>query len=887
MSTLDSIIKWAEEDLLDWQSDAVRRLLQNELTPQDKDEIFRMVKERHGIVDPEHAAPKPQPLKRGDVSGAPEPTVKITFEAMKDLCNVNAISDGSSLLFAHEGLTVIYGENASGKSGYARVLKKACNARDTKERILPNVYSKKKAEPAQASFKLSVNDGPDEDVVWKDGQKEESNLSNICVFDSKCARVIVDENNEATYLPYGTHVFEELVSLYKELRARLESEKPKLAKLAYPDIPDLTKAGKFLSELSHETENEAIEKIAVWADEDEQKLSKLRKQIAEIEINTPEKQAQRLRNLADRLKTLSKNIREMDSALSEAKAENINQKITDLIAAETALAIASQKTLSGEPLPGAGEKVWQILYNAAKDYSTQIAYPGHDFPYTEEGSLCVLCMQPLQLDARARMLRFKEFMEKATKKDVDEAVEALQDGLNEVENLEFPAPETYKDIMDEFREQNKELVKQTEEYFPAMQIRSNEIIQVAKDRKVSEFSRVKPSPQESLEKLAQKLEAEAQEIEKASKPEEYEQKKAGKAELEAQKLFSDRKNEILNYVGKLKLAKKYQSCIAETEFMGITLKGKKIITEALTPQLRTSLEKELKTLGATHLPLNLKASGTEGETKHKLELKGSQPPPKSNLSDILSEGEHCVVAIAGFLAELGVANHKCPIVFDDPVCSLDHIYQSKIAKRLVEEAQTRQVIIFTHDIAFLIELESKAAETAGVCFTPQTVCKISSTIGKCFDGLPWHAMLVKDRIAYLRQELERFKGLYETDQPEYNREAADLYALLRETWEALVEELLLFGTIKRHGKEVQTQRLKSITIETSDYKTIHFGMAKCSEWMLGHDKSKALSENRPDPKEIQEDIGKLETFAKLLRKRHDELRELREESLKPKMAAIG
>jgi hypothetical protein len=59
MSALDSIIKWAEEDLLEWQSDAVRRLLlQEELSGGDKDELLRMIKERHGIKDDAHPAPK-------------------------------------------------------------------------------------------------------------------------------------------------------------------------------------------------------------------------------------------------------------------------------------------------------------------------------------------------------------------------------------------------------------------------------------------------------------------------------------------------------------------------------------------------------------------------------------------------------------------------------------------------------------------------------------------------------------------------------------------------------------------------------------------------------------------------------------------------------------
>jgi hypothetical protein len=280
MSALDSIIKWAEDDLQDWQSDAVRRLLtQEELSPDDQDEILRMIKERHGIVDPKKPAPKPQPLKKGDISGAPQTISKITLKALTDLQNVNAIPDGSSLPFAHEGLSVIYGENGSGKSGYARILKKACNARDTKEKLLPNVY-KKPTGPAQASIKYSPQGGKDAEIKWKDGQKAEQNvLSNVCVFDSKCARVIVDENNEATYLPYGTAVFEETVSLYQDLRKTLDAEKPKPEKLEYADIPASTRAGIFISGLNHQTKDIDIEKACTWAEGDETSLTTLKEQI--------------------------------------------------------------------------------------------------------------------------------------------------------------------------------------------------------------------------------------------------------------------------------------------------------------------------------------------------------------------------------------------------------------------------------------------------------------------------------------------------------------------------------------------------------------------------------------------------------------------------------
>jgi hypothetical protein len=64
MSALESIIEWTQNELPDWQSDAVRRLLtQEELTENDKNEILAMLKEKNGIVDEKNPAPKAPPLE--------------------------------------------------------------------------------------------------------------------------------------------------------------------------------------------------------------------------------------------------------------------------------------------------------------------------------------------------------------------------------------------------------------------------------------------------------------------------------------------------------------------------------------------------------------------------------------------------------------------------------------------------------------------------------------------------------------------------------------------------------------------------------------------------------------------------------------------------------
>jgi len=284
MSALESIIKWALNDLPDWQSDAVRRLLtQEELSDKDEEEIFKMLKSSCDLLDKKGLDIKPNLLNIGDISGVPQVETKITLKAIQNLYGINALPDGSFLPFGHKGLTVVYGENGTGKSGYARVLKKACRARDTKEKILPDVFCKDKHGPAKAEFKFSINDGEDDCVLWEDDKQEKTIMSNICIFDSKCARVIIDEKNEAVYLPYGAHVFGDLVNLLKKLRLRLEGEKSFPDKLEYPDIPKTTGAGKFIDKLSHKSEISEIEEWSLLSKEDEVELLKLKKKIAKIE----------------------------------------------------------------------------------------------------------------------------------------------------------------------------------------------------------------------------------------------------------------------------------------------------------------------------------------------------------------------------------------------------------------------------------------------------------------------------------------------------------------------------------------------------------------------------------------------------------------------------
>lgn len=296
------------------------------------------------------------------------------------------------------------------------------------------------------------------------------------------------------------------------------------------------------------------------------------------------------------------------------------------------------------------------------------------------------------------------------------------------------------------------------------------------------------------------------------------------------------------------------------------------------------MDVELKKLGADYLTLNLISSGSYGDTLLKIEFKDSFI--RSKMSDILSEGEQCVVAIAGFLAELNISEHSCPIIFDDPVSSLDHKFRSRIAQRFAEESTNRQVLIFTHDIAFLFELR-KTAEEIRICFTPRTVNKIKQTAGIIRENIPWHAMNVKERIGLMNNELVTISSDFKSDTNKYNKHAGYLYGLLRETWEACIEEVVLNDTIKRFDSDVKTRQLRGINITGEIYRKIDLNMSKCSKWMFGHDKSKPLNVDRPSPNEIEEDIKKIKEFSKSIHKQIPILYKQRDEYLKSPKTSIG
>ena len=132
-------------------------------------------------------------------------------------------------------------------------------------------------------------------------------------------------------------------------------------------------------------------------------------------------------------------------------------------------------------------------------------------------------------------------------------------------------------------------------------------------------------------------------------------------------------------------------------------------------------------------------------------------------------------------------------------------------------------------------------------------------------------MRVKDRMGVLRKRWQAADSVYRKGGPEaYEREAREIYGMLRETWERAVEEVLLNDVVERFRRSVETKRARYLhDISKEDCESLEQGMTECSRWIRGHDESAADGTPIPAPAEVAKRIDALERWIEGIRKRRE------------------
>lgn len=120
--------------------------------------------------------------------------------------NIDRLAGGQRLRMAPDGITLVYGENGSGKSGYTRIAKRLCRSLSV-DQLRGNVFATDLG-PKRVEVRYRIGDEDVSTLDWDPATNPPSVLRQISVFDSHNARLYVDGDNRIAYLPRELANFE-------------------------------------------------------------------------------------------------------------------------------------------------------------------------------------------------------------------------------------------------------------------------------------------------------------------------------------------------------------------------------------------------------------------------------------------------------------------------------------------------------------------------------------------------------------------------------------------------------------------------------------------------------------------------------------------------------
>lgn len=861
----DQIVDWASKKLSKWQQDALRRIIEQELlSEKDIEELLILCKKENGIEVEDKINIQPKSLKiTTSQKGTNGSYPGVSLLGIKNVVDVNALASGQNLTFYPKGLTVVYGDNGAGKTGYCRVIKAVTRARGQKGEILRNYASDAQSQQT-ALVEYSVN-GTNKNFTWLSACELPSELASISFFDSSCASVYVERETDVAYRPYSLDILDRLVGITDEVKNKLQEEIYRLqqgADVPTEDFNEGTGVCELINKLGQDCiKTEDIEKLCELKPKELKRREFLNQNLSESDPNKIAQKITATSNEIKKIDNLKNHIKTLRETLSsEAVGEALSVKSTLETVSKAAQELA-KKTFSST-LPETGGGIWQTLWESARRYS-QVVYKGKEFPVTEDKAKCLLCQRELDSESTKRLRLFEDFI----KNDLSQREAGLKGRLTQdiynFESLQV-LDQYYTSVVEGINDEKlKEEIKKLLEEIAQLQkgvvdaLESNKAISKRDilpvfETKLSDYSKEFRTQIASLEDILKKdrskLEAELK-------------------ELEDRVTLAKKKSKLLELHKKLCLINNIRSCEEKINTVSISKKNGELTQKLITEQLVNTFKEELNKLNLHTIQIELKQVKNEKGISYFRVLIRHPKGQLINVGRIASDGEHRSIALAGFLTELSTAEHKSAIVLDDPVSSLDHSRRTSIAIRMVQEAKNRQVIVFTHDLVFLCLLEKYCDDLS----IPINICRLENedkgkgVVYTGNRGKPWIAMKANDRISFLKERLVEARKKKKQSETEYDIEARDIYGLLRDTWERSVEEVLLYGVVKRFQEGVETKRLKQLTdISQTDYETVYTNMEKCSRFK--HDQCVSVNVPIPDPDEIEKDIGILENWIDNLRK---------------------
>lgn len=784
------------------------------------------------------------------------PTSKnIELISLSNVQGVNKLATNQNITFS-KNITVIYGENGTGKTGYSRILKSLGFSYDNSTKILPDIY----AAPTQmsASIKYMV-DKQEKDFSWN-GTSNNTDLQSISVFNNSCVNISLNDGRQLIVSPIGFHLFnlvsDELNELNKMLVEKIETLQP--SQSWTKDLHTNTPQTAYIYALTSKSSKTKLEELKVFNIEHEKEIAKkevelkqLNKPLLETEIKNFNLQISELNEIISKIKVINKKI---DSTIFK-NFISIKKKILEL-EKQAQLGIKDIAEVHG--IDFYQTKEFDSFLKSAEAYIKLLKKE----VYPTQNDVCIYCRQPLITDEAVNLLKsYHQLLNDTTQEEINSLKKQKDDIINSLKgiNKDFTIHQpTFGTDENGGSIQAKEIV----EFSRNISLIINSIIEdddsifsktfnIDYENSISFCTSVIKSIDDIVSKKKEVLvNLELQES----------KVQAIINELKDRKLFSEHYQDIIQSIETLKkkdLLEKKRNCFNTTSISKKTTDARE---ELIKNNFINNFNEELKSFRKTQIKVELNFGTSKGQSKVQQKLN-----TKYFLSDVLSEGEQKAIALAEFITELQLDTNIAPVIFDDPVNSLDHNIIDDVAKRLIKLSSERQVVVFTHsillfnsilffskqpsykDIAKCVFLNSKSEfGRTGVITEAEeeinSVNKYMSKINPLINNTP--------------------KGISESDI------ASDCYGYLRSAIELCVEQEIFLGVVKRYQKNIALTSFVKVNGELLNQckEKLNEIFERCCCYIKGHSNPTEI-DNEPKLAEFIEDYNEFKRIRGLFVKK--------------------
>lgn len=812
---VDFLWEWAESNG-EWGKLLIDKIVSNEseLLPADREQVFNYFLQSINLYTglPTLTITKPNYVPTNKV---------IELETLSDITGVNKLAKYQTLNFS-KNITVVYGENGTGKTGYSRILKSLGFSYDPNNTVHPNIYGTVETKTAIINFK---SDGAPQTFNWTGDNKDEE-LQNISVFNNSCVQISISDR-QLIVSPIGFHLFNIVSSELNKL-TELLTAKITLHPIVITWVDSLnygTPQQLFISGLSATSTEQKLTELSSITPTQEQEL--INKQTELLQLNKAFLQTE--------IQSLNSSVTELGTIISKIQTSQENFVATswqNLIDLNKEIANLENKTKTGikEIADSNGIEFYetpqfQSFIKAAEDYIKVINKP--NYPNLQD--TCIYCLQPLEDEAKSLLASYKVLLNDKTQENLSAFKQQKTKLINQVLKIEtnllfhhptFGIDENQKTIQPaEILEYNTtlETIKTT---FTTDKVIDGSVFSFDYNKYIKFLTDKKAVVNAVLEQkklLLQNIATKETELKNII------------SELKDRKLLSTKVSEIKGIISNLKTVQILQSKLSSFSTNAISRKTTDARQQLVEQNFEELFQAELKLFKKSDLKIELNFGTEKGKSKILHRLNSNYA-----LADILSEGEQKAISLAEFLTEIQLDNIKAPVIFDDPVNSLDHRIIDEVGKRFIELSKQRQVIIFTHSILLLHSLiQQKELDTNKQANVDFKFHKVKNNFGTT--GILDEVEEINSFSYYIKKLKAVINTIPSIDQDEAKL-AAEGYGHLRSAIEITVEDDLLKKIVKRYKKGLafpSLLRIEGSKIDTNKVK-LNDIYEKCCVSIDGH-----------------------------------------------------